>query len=114
MKYNKYGNIKTVIDGIKFDSKRESERYLELKLLEKAGEISDLKLQPRFILQHGFKYNGKTIRAITYTADFQYKEKENKREVVEDVKGVETAVFKIKKKMFLKDYCELYDFRIVK
>lgn len=55
MKYNKYGNIKTVIDGIKFDSKRESERYLELKLLEKAGEISDLKLQPRFILQHGFK-----------------------------------------------------------
>lgn len=112
MAYNKYGNIKTIIDGIKFDSKAEAERYCELKLLEKAGVIKNLKLQPRFILQHSFKHEGKTVRAITYVADFQYTE--NGKEIVEDVKGVETAVFKIKKKMFIKIYDGIYEFRIVK
>ena len=110
--YNKYRNVKTTIDGIKFDSKAEARRYTELKLLEKAGEITDLKLQPRFILQHSFKHKGKTIRAITYMADFQYSE--NGKEIVEDVKGVETAVFKIKKKMFLNIYDGIYELRIVR
>ena len=112
MRYNKYRNIKTVIDGIKFDSKAEARRYTELKLLEKAGEISNLKLQPRFILQHSFKHEGKTIRAITYIADFQYTEGD--KEIVEDVKGMETAVFKIKKKMFIKKYDGIYELRIVR
>ena len=112
MTYNKYRNVKTTIDGIKFDSKAEARRYTELKLLEKAGEITDLKLQPRFILQHSFKHKGKTIRAITYMADFQYSE--NGKEIVEDVKGVETAVFKIKKKMFLNIYDGIYELRIVR
>ena len=113
MRYNKYRNIKTVVDGIKFDSKREAERYMELKLLEKAGEIKELKLQPKFTLQSKFKYEGKTIREISYIADFQYKEKDNEKDVVEDVKGVKTSVFRIKEKMFLKKYGELYDFRII-
>ena len=112
MAYNKYRNVKTTIDGIKFDSKAEASRYTELKLLEKAGEITDLKLQPRFILQHNFKHKNKTVRAITYMADFQYSE--NGKEIVEDVKGVETAVFKIKKKMFLNIYGGMYELRIVR
>lgn len=112
MRYNKYKNVKTIIDGIKFDSKAEARRYTELKLLEKVGEISNLKLQPKFILQHSFKHEGKTVRAITYVADFQYTE--NGKEIVEDVKGVETAVFKIKKKMFIKAYDGIYEFRIVR
>ena len=50
MAYNKYRNIKTEVDGIKFDSKREAQRYQELKLLEKGGVISNLELQPKFEL----------------------------------------------------------------
>ena len=55
-----------------FDSIRESQRYKELKLLERAGEISNLKLQPKFLLQDSFKKNGKTYRKIEYIADFSY------------------------------------------
>lgn len=69
---NKYYNKPTVIDGIKFDSKKEAQHYMELKLLQRAGEISNLELQPRFLLQEGFKKNGKTYRKIEYIADFAY------------------------------------------
>jgi hypothetical protein len=96
----KYHNKKTVIDGITFDSKREAERYCELKLLEKAGKIRYLDLQPEFILQESFKKNGVTYRAIKYIADFSYIDIETGEIVVEDVKGMETEVFKIKWKLF--------------
>lgn len=99
---SKYHARKTVIDGIKFDSKREAHRYAELKLLEHAGEIRDLVLQPEFVLQEGFKKNGKVHRAIKYIADFQYIE--NGKTVVEDCKGVKTEVYRIKKKLFEKRY----------
>lgn len=102
-KKSKYGNKKVVIDGIKFDSKKEAIRYSELMLLEKTGEITDLKLQQRYILQESFKIDGKTIRAITYIADFTYKDK-NGDLVVEDVKGMKTQVYNIKRKMFAKRY----------
>lgn len=108
---NKYRNIKTVIDGIRFDSKREAERYSELKLMEKANMISGLQLQPVFELQAKFKHNGKTERAITYIADFQYVQ--NGKTVVEDVKGMKTDVFNIKRKLFLYKYPDI-DFRIIK
>ncbi len=75
----RYGNVKKpVIDGHRFDSKYESERYLELKLLEKAGKIRDLELQPSFdiciggvqILMRSKRYpNGRKLR---YVADFRY------------------------------------------
>ena len=80
----KYKNKKVEIDGIKFDSKKEANRYCELKLLERAGKIFDLKLQPRFLLQENFKYKNKTYRKIEYVADFEYTE--NGQTVVEDVK----------------------------
>jgi len=98
----KYSNKKTMIDGITFMSKKEANRYSELKLLLRAKQISNLVLQPSFELQESFKKNGKTIRAINYIADFQYEE--NGKIVVEDVKGVKTQVYLIKKKLFEHKY----------
>ena len=96
--YQKYGNKKVLINGIKFDSKKEANRYYELMLLQKAGIVSSLELQPRFLLQESFKKNGKTYRKIEYIADFKYIE--NGKIIVEDVKGFETDVFKLKNKLF--------------
>lgn len=95
---NKYRNKKTQIGMYVFDSIAESKRYKELALLERAGEISNLELQPHFLLQEGFKKNGKTHRKIEYIADFKYIE--NGKIIVEDVKGMETDVFKLKRKLF--------------
>lgn len=92
---SKYKNRKTVIDGIAFDSKKEAARYGELQLLDKAGSIQDLRLQVPFELIP--KQAGE--RAARYIADFVYTE--NGKTVVEDVKGVKTDVYKIKKKLML-------------
>jgi hypothetical protein len=101
---NKYNAKRTEVDGIKFDSKAEAGRYVELKMLQKAGEISGLTLQPAFILQEPFKHpQHGSQRGIFYRADFKYVNKEG-LEVVEDVKGVLTDVYKIKKKLFLMQY----------
>lgn len=69
---NKYRNKKTQVDMYVFDSIAESKRYKELALLQRAGEIQNLELQPRFLLQESFKKNGKTYRRIDYIADFMY------------------------------------------
>lgn len=114
MKYNKYNASKTVVDGIRFDSRAEARRYRELKLLQRAGEIKDLELQPSFLLIERFKCCGKTYRDTRYIADFAYIEIKTGLHVVEDVKGVETEVFRLKKKLFLKRYGNLYDFRVVR
>lgn len=90
---NKYRNKKVIVDRKEFDSKKEAIRYKELKLLERAGEISNLELQPRFLLQDSFRKNGKTI--------------------VEDVKGIQTDVFKLKHKIFEKVYPDL-ELKIIK
>ena len=112
--YSKDRAKKTIIDGIKFDSKREADRYCELKLLEKAKEIRNLELQPRFLLQDKFKDKmGTTHRKIEYVADFMYIDKDDKK-IVEDVKGMMTDVYKLKKKLFLNLYDEEYDFREIR
>ena len=108
---NKYRNKKVIVDGEEFDSKKEGNRYKELKLLLKAGKISNLELQPRFLLQDGFKKNGRTFRKIEYIADFKYIE--NGKTIVEDVKGMQTDVFKLKHKIFEKTYPDL-ELRIIK
>lgn len=108
---NKYRNKKVIVDGEEFDSKKEVNRYKELRLLERAGEISNLELQPRFLLQDKFKKNGKTYRKIEYVADFKYIE--NGKKIVEDVKGIQTDVFKLKHKIFEKVYPDL-ELRIIK
>ena len=92
-----------MINGIQFDSKREAEFYLYLKLLKRAKEIKDFKLQPRFRLQEGFEKNGTTHKPIDYVADFEVTHNDGTTEII-DVKGHETAVFKIKRKMFEKKY----------
>lgn len=109
---NKYRNKKIMIDEIKFDSIAEGRRYKELKLLEKAGKISDLELQPKFELQEKYtNAKGEHVRAITYKADFCYIE--NEKIIVEDVKGMETKEFKLKKKLFEYKYKDV-EFRLIK
>lgn len=103
--YSKYGAKKTVIDGITFASKKEAKRYGELQLLLKAGEISDLVLQPRFLLQEKFTVRAEKIRAIEYVGDFQYICDGNT--IVEDVKGMVTEVFKLKSKLFKYRYKDI-------
>ena len=112
-KKNKYNAQKTTVDGIEFDSKFESEHYASLKLLEKAGVIQDLKLQPRFLLQDGFIWNGHKERKIEYVADFEYTL--NGKRVVEDVKSdaTRTQVYQLKRKLFLYKYGDRVEFREV-
>ena len=93
MRCNKYGAIKTTVDGIKFDSKREAARYCELKLMEKAGIIDSLYLQPRYDIV----VNGQKI--CFYKADFKYFDSELKKWIIEDVKGMKTPVYNLKKKL---------------
>ena len=98
----KYGNVKTVIDGIKFDSKHESMRYIELKYLQRIGQIRDLQLQVPFELLPAQKdENGKVKeRAVKYIADFVYFDRDGNL-VVEDAKSpvTKTDAYKLKKKM---------------
>ena len=97
--FSKFRNKKTVIDGLKFDSKKEANRWLVLKMLERSGEISNLQRQVPFVLlekEQGF--NGETLRQMKYIADFVYNDKRGNRHV-EDVKGVRTDVYKIKKRL---------------
>lgn len=99
----KYGNKKVTVDAIEFDSLAEARRYEQLKLMERAGAISGLRLQPRYELQRAFTDNdGKHQRAITYVADFEYVE--NGQRITEDVKGTITKEYAIKKKLFLYRY----------
>ena len=105
VKHNKYHNKKVLYDNIKFDSKKESKRYYELKLLEKAKLITELETQKKFELQESFyDNNGKKQRAITYTVDFFYHDELKKVYIAEDVKGYATDVYKIKKKLFMYQY----------
>lgn len=103
----KYHSKKTIIDGIEFDSKKESMRYQELKLLERAGKIRELKLQPEYELIPKFKKNNKTYRKTIYKADFSYFDVETNKHITEDVKGFKTDVYKLKKKLFEYRYNDL-------
>ena len=109
-KGNKYKNEKVEFDGIKFDSKRERDRYMVLKDAERRGLISKLKCQPKFTLipaqyheeAKQLKTKVKMVKkcdflAITYTGDFQYVK--DGKVVVEDVKGMVTPEYKLKEKM---------------
>lgn len=97
----KYHNKKVIYNGIKFDSKKEMKRYIELKLLEKNGVISNLKLQPKFLLQPSYiNAENKKIKAIYYIADFMYYDNKAKKCIIEDTKGMKTDVYKLKKKIF--------------
>lgn len=115
----KYGNKKTTQDGIFFDSKKEARRYAELKMMLRAGVITDLELQKPFelipaqyepVVRYG--KNGKRLedgkrcieRACVYKADFTYFDKEKNTMVVEDTKGMRTTEYIIKRKLMLYKY----------
>ena len=98
----KYYNKKTTVDGITFDSKKEAHRWWELKLMERAGEITELNRQQKFILIPSQKAQNRTERAVTYVADFCYLE--DGKLVVEDTKGFKTKDYIIKRKLMLKRY----------
>lgn len=117
--YNKYHNQKTTVDGIPFDSKKEARRYQELKLLERTGQISDLKRQVEYELipeqrepsnivfkkgkSKGKLKPGKLLeQKCSYVADFTYIE--DGFVIVEDVKGIKTDVYKMKRKLMLQIY----------
>lgn len=99
---SKYHAKKTVVDGITFDSKREADRYLILKGMEGDGSIEDLRRQVRYELIPAFDVDGRHYRPVFYVADFVYRE--DGREVVEDVKGMRTDVYRLKSKLFARRY----------
>lgn len=126
--YSKYNSRKVAVDGIAFDSVKEARRYKQLKLLQLAGEISDLRIQVPFELvpaqyersmsvysrgaKKGQPKRGRCIeKAVTYFADFVYSE--NGRRIVEDAKGMRTKDYVIKRKLFRWRYGDQYDFREV-
>lgn len=100
---NKYSAVREVVDGHTFPSRREARRYRQLKLMTQAGEIEDLELQPKFPLE----INGRPVliksdgypngRRASYIADFRYRLTETGCTVVEDVKGMDTPVSRLKR-----------------
>ena len=88
---NKYRNIPTIIDGVKFASRKEARRYQQLKLLERAGAISELELQPKYDLT----ING--VKIGRYIGDFRYQD--NGKSICEDCKGILTPVYRLKKRL---------------
>ena len=94
----KYGAVPTVIDGIRFASKAEARRYQELKMLEKAGEIKGLELQPKFPLMVPECGSGFDVRIGDYIADFRYREGPKGILKIEDVKGMDLPLGKWKRK----------------
>lgn len=106
-KKHKYNAQKLVIDGIRFASMREAQYYGELKLRVRAGEIVKFELQPEFILQEGYLRNGKKVREIKYIADFKVFYPDGRVEIV-DTKGYRTKEYKLKKKMLLAKYPDIW------
>lgn len=110
---SKYHAKKVSIQGEVFDSKKEARRFLELQMLEKAGRISGLQRQKKFVLvpaqyepettgPRGGKIKGKLLeREVAYYADFVYFDEEEKDFVIEDTKGVRTPEYIIKRKLML-------------
>lgn len=90
------------MDGITFDSRKEADRYLVLKCMEEDGIIEDLRRQVRYELVPAFDVDGRHYRPVYYVADFVYVE--DGKEVVEDVKGMITDVYKLKSKLFARRY----------
>lgn len=93
-KASKYRNVPTVVDGIRFASKREAAYYSELKLREKAGEVYEIELQRRYALTAP---NGMLL--ATYVADMVFYDAVQRKTRVVDVKGKETDMFRLKRKM---------------
>jgi hypothetical protein len=97
---NKYGAEATEVNGIRFDSKAEAKRYMQLKAMEKGGEIRDLRIQVAFELIPAQVVHGRKERPVKYVADFVYLDQEG-NQVVEDTKSAPTKTreYTIKRKL---------------
>lgn len=111
----KYHARKTQVNGITFGSRLEADRYQQLLLLEKAGEIAELKLQPELQIMEGWvdSETGEKHRSRFYVGDFKYLDMASHTWVIEDTKGVETAVFGLKWEYVQSEYPQ-YVFRMLK
>ena len=99
----KYHNKKITVKGITYDSKKEYQRHCELMLMERAGTISNLERQVKYVLIPSQRIDGKVVeRELAYKADFRYTQ--DGKTVVEDVKGFKTPEYKIKRKLMLYFY----------
>lgn len=112
MRNNKFNAKKIVYQGEKFDSRKELERWKLLTLLERSGQITELRRQVRYPLQAAYTNGeGKRIREISYIADFVYRPVNEMGTpcdvVVEDTKGFRTEMYRLKKKLFEKVYYPL-------
>lgn len=104
---HKYGAKKTKIDGHTFASLAEANYYKQLKLLQRAGEVIEIILQPKYEIIPSYRgRNGRKVPATNYIADFRVTYKDGRQEII-DVKGVITPVYSLKKKMFEYRYPEL-------
>jgi hypothetical protein len=101
---SKYRAQPQVVDGVRFASKAEARRYAELKLLEKAGEVKELELQPRFPLYAAARQGYSLVKVCDYVADFRYRLGPRGLLVIEDVKGMKTPVYRLKAKWFEAQY----------
>jgi Protein of unknown function (DUF1064). len=105
-KSSKYRNVRTVVDGITFDSRAEANRYVELKQLMKAGIVLLFVRQPRFLLQEGYEKDGEWFGKLEYVADFLVCYTDGRAEI-EDVKGRKTRTYIDKRKIFERIYPHL-------
>lgn len=105
-KPSKMRNVKTVVDDIKFDSKKEAERYCELKILKRIGDVKEFILQPRYLLVEAQTKNGQKFRKLEYVADFLVIYPDGHEEI-EDVKGKRSQVYINKRKLFESIYPHL-------
>ena len=113
-KPHKYGAAAIVAHGYRFDSQAEAARYDQLLLLLRAGQITDLRVHPSYVLQEAFRDRaGVRVACVRYVADFAYIETVTNVTVVEDVKGARTAVYLLKAKLFKCRYPDL-DYRVLK
>lgn len=109
---SKYNNRKVELDGYKFDSQAEMRRYQDLWALQVAGEIYGLGVHPSYELEPKATIGGKKLRAISHELDFSYFERGNNRLIVEDVKGIETALWRLKYNLFVRRYPEI-EYRVI-
>lgn len=101
---SKYGNKKTVVDNITFASRKEARRYEELRLLEQAGEIWALRWQVKIPLHTVDPTTMEMVKVCDYICDYVYKEKGETRDTFEDVKGMRTQVYLLKKRWLKLEY----------
>ncbi|MEN6623827.1 MAG: DUF1064 domain-containing protein [Smithella sp.] len=103
---SKMQSVECVVDGIKFQSRLEGRRYVQLKQMEQAGLIKNLELQPKFLIQDTERdpYTHKKLRPIHYIGDFLYVDTATEQKICEDTKGMETELFRVKWKLVIPRY----------